>query len=96
MCILSRTSRLGLGPLLPPVQWLLGLLFLGLKWSVCEADHTTPCSVKVKNECRGAFTSTYTVMVCTSISMLYLDIEVICCCQWSSVCGSVREFNLGS
>jgi hypothetical protein len=34
----------------PPIQWVLGALSLGVKWSGCEADPSSTSSAKVK-EC---------------------------------------------
>jgi hypothetical protein len=42
-------SRLALGPTQPPIQWILGTLFGGLKLPGREADHLSPCIAEVKN-----------------------------------------------
>jgi hypothetical protein len=44
------TSRLGLGPAQPPVQWILEAVFLGVKQLGCKADHSPPRSAEVKND----------------------------------------------
>jgi hypothetical protein len=44
------TSRIGLGPTQPPIQWVLGALSLGVKRPGREADHSPPSSAEVK-EC---------------------------------------------
>jgi hypothetical protein len=41
-------SRTALGSTQPPIQWVPGALFLGIKWPEHEADHSPPSSVKVK------------------------------------------------
>jgi hypothetical protein len=43
--ILSRTA---LVPTHPPIQWVPGALFLGVKWLGCEPDNSPPFSAKVK------------------------------------------------
>jgi hypothetical protein len=42
-------SRTALGPTQPPIQWVPGSPFLGVKQLVREADHSPPSSSKVKN-----------------------------------------------
>lgn len=32
-----------------PIQWVPGILSPGLKWSVCEAEHSHPYSVVIMN-----------------------------------------------
>jgi hypothetical protein len=44
----STASRLALVTTQLPVQWVLGALSLGVKWLVCEADHSPPSSTAVK------------------------------------------------
>jgi len=39
-----------LGPTQPPIQWVLGALFLGVNHPGSEADHSPPSSAEVK-EC---------------------------------------------
>jgi hypothetical protein len=48
--LLTTTSRLALGPTLPPIPWVPGFLSLGVKWPGHEDDHSPPSSAKVK-EC---------------------------------------------
>jgi hypothetical protein len=45
----SITSRPALGPVQPPVQWILEAVCLGVKQHGCETDHSPPCSAEVKN-----------------------------------------------
>jgi len=42
-------SRLALGSIQPPIQWVPGSLSLGVKWPGLEADNSPPYSAKVKN-----------------------------------------------
>jgi hypothetical protein len=44
------------GPTQPPIQWVLGALSVGVKWSEREADHSLPSSADVKNA--WSYTST--------------------------------------
>jgi hypothetical protein len=41
--------RPALGPTQPPVQWVPGVVYRGVKRSGREADHSPPSSVEVKN-----------------------------------------------
>jgi hypothetical protein len=46
--LFSTSSRLTLGPTQPPIQWIMKILSLGVKWPRHEADHSSPVSAKVK------------------------------------------------
>ena len=46
----KQMSRRALGPTQPPSQWVWSFLSLGVKWPVCEIDHSPTSSAKVKNE----------------------------------------------
>jgi len=46
--LFTIVSRTALGPSQPPVQWVLGVLSLGVKRPVREADHQPPCRAEVK------------------------------------------------
>jgi hypothetical protein len=48
--LFTTASRTALGPTQHPIQWVPGALSLGVKRQGREADHSPPCSVKVK-EC---------------------------------------------
>jgi hypothetical protein len=41
---------MSLEPAQPPIQWVLGAVSLGVKWSGCEADHSPPSSAEVKEK----------------------------------------------
>jgi hypothetical protein len=45
--LLNSVSRTALGPSQPPMQWVPGALFLGLKRPGREADHSPPSSAEV-------------------------------------------------
>jgi hypothetical protein len=38
------------GPTHPPIQWVPGTVFLGMKQQGCEADHSPPLSVEVNGD----------------------------------------------
>ena len=49
--VFSQMSRSDLRPMQPPVQWVMGVLYVGLKWLGNKADHTlSTSSAQVKNE----------------------------------------------
>jgi hypothetical protein len=54
--LFTTASRMVLGPIQPPIQWVPEALSLGVKWPECEADHS-PLSVLRSRMC-GANTST--------------------------------------
>jgi hypothetical protein len=54
--LFTTVSRTALGPTQPPIQWVPGLLSLGVKQLRHEADHSPPSSAKVKNA--WSYTST--------------------------------------
>jgi hypothetical protein len=44
-----QVSRLALWFAWPPMQWVPGGLFPGVKWPGCESEHSPPSSAEVKN-----------------------------------------------
>jgi hypothetical protein len=42
--LLTTVSRTALGPTQPPIQWIPGFLYLGVKRPELEADHSSPSS----------------------------------------------------
>jgi hypothetical protein len=73
LVFLSTTaSRLVLGPTKPPIQWVLGVLFLAVKQPGLEADHSHPCSAKVNN-----------VWSCTSTPPVHL--HNVHCLAWTTL-----------
>jgi hypothetical protein len=46
--LFTTVSRLALGPTQPPIQWVPGALSLEVKRPGREADHSPPCTAKVK------------------------------------------------
>jgi hypothetical protein len=54
--LLTTTFRPSLGPTQPPIQWIQGVLPLGVKWPGREADHSPPSSAEVKNAWSYIFT----------------------------------------
>jgi hypothetical protein len=57
----TTASRLALGPTQPPIQWVPGVLSLGVKQQEHEADHSTPSSAKVKKV--SSYTSTPPILL---------------------------------
>jgi hypothetical protein len=45
---LTTASRIALGPTQPPIQWVSGVISLGVKRSGREADHSHPSSAEAK------------------------------------------------
>jgi hypothetical protein len=54
--LFTTVSRPALGPTQPPIQWVPGVLSLGVKRLGREADHSPPSSTEVKNA--WSYTST--------------------------------------
>jgi hypothetical protein len=50
--IFTTASRTALGPTQPPIRWVPGALYLGIKRPGREADHSPPSSAEVKNAWR--------------------------------------------
>jgi hypothetical protein len=48
--LITIASTMDLGSTQPPVQWISGILSLGVKWLWREADHSPPSTAEVK-EC---------------------------------------------
>jgi hypothetical protein len=48
--LFTTASRTALGPTQPPIQWVPGVLSLGVKRPWREADHSPTSSAEVKNE----------------------------------------------
>lgn len=48
--LLSKASKLALGPSKPPTQWVAGVPFPGVQQLVQEADYSDPSSAELKNE----------------------------------------------
>jgi hypothetical protein len=46
--LFTTVSRTALGPTQPPIEWVPEALSLGVKRPGREADHSPPCSAKVK------------------------------------------------
>jgi hypothetical protein len=59
---LHYLSRTALGPTLPPIQWVPGALFLGVKRPGREADYSPPSSAEVKNAWSYTSTPQYVFM----------------------------------
>jgi hypothetical protein len=60
--LLATASRPALRATQPPIQWVLRVLSLGIKWTGYEADHTPPSSAKVKKEWSFSSTLPYVYM----------------------------------
>jgi hypothetical protein len=60
--LFSTSSRPALGSTQPPIQWVPGPLYLGVKRQGCEADHSPPASAEVKKMWIYTSTPPYTFM----------------------------------
>jgi len=56
--LFTTASRMALGPSQPPIQWVTGVLSLGVKRPGREAERSPPSSAEVK-KCRDNFTYTF-------------------------------------
>jgi hypothetical protein len=54
--LLAIAYILALGPIQPPIKWVLGAFSPGIKQLVCEADNSPPSCAEVKNA--WSYTST--------------------------------------
>jgi hypothetical protein len=50
--LFTTLSRPALGPTQPPIQWVPGVLYLGVRRPGREADHSPPTSAEVENAWR--------------------------------------------
>lgn len=62
-------SRLSLGPIESPIQWVQGILYWEAKWPGCEADQSPPTSAKIKNESSYTWTPPYAFMAVTGTTL---------------------------
>jgi hypothetical protein len=60
--LFDTVPRLALGPIQPPIQWVLGALSLGVKRPGHETDHSPPSSAEVKNASNYTSTPQYAFM----------------------------------
>jgi hypothetical protein len=60
--VFATASRPVAGPTQPPIQWVAGALFLGLKRPGCEANRSPPSVIKVKNTWTHISTPLYIFM----------------------------------
>jgi hypothetical protein len=60
--LFATVSRLALGPIEPPIQWVPWALSPGVKSPERETDHLSPSSSEVKNACSCTFISSYVFM----------------------------------
>jgi hypothetical protein len=65
---LFHIVQTGLEPTQTPLQWLLVVLSLGVKWQGREADHSPPTSAEVKKRWFYTSTPAYAFMACWLIS----------------------------
>jgi hypothetical protein len=72
--LFTTASRPVLGPTKSPIQWVPEALFLGVKRSGCEADHSSQSSAEVKNAWSYTSTPHYAYMAWCSVEkeQLYL------------------------
>ena len=50
MSVFSKEAKLAVWFTQPHIEWVLRAGSLGVKWLMCEANHSPPCSAEVKNE----------------------------------------------
>jgi len=65
--IWSNLFRPALGPTQPPIQWVTGVLSLGVKRPGREANHSPPSSAEIKNACGYISTPQYTFKAWCSV-----------------------------
>jgi hypothetical protein len=82
----SNTFRLAVWPTQPPVQWVLGVLSLGVKPPRREADHSPPGTAWVMRKwsytsgsricLRGMLQGHFTFYLCRMFAVLLMDMTV--------------------
>jgi len=73
--LFTTASRRALGPNHPPIQWVPGVLSLGVKRPECETDNSPPSSAEVRNAWSVTSTPQYAFMTWFSVKaqeQLYL------------------------
>jgi hypothetical protein len=66
--LFAAASRLAVGPTQPPVQWVVGAIFPGVKGPGHEADHSLASNAEVKKKWNYTSTTSYIFMVWLSVS----------------------------
>jgi hypothetical protein len=69
--LFTTTSRMALGPTQPPIQWVLQVLSLEVKWLGHEADQLPLSSAKVNNA--WSYTSTPSICIHGMVLSKYRD-----------------------
>jgi Predicted nucleic acid-binding protein, contains PIN domain len=60
-----------MGPIEPPIKWIIGALSHGVKWPSCEADHSLLSVYVVEYEWSYTATPSYAFMECKGIKVIY-------------------------
>jgi len=81
--LFAAVSRLTLQPTQPPIQWVLRVLSLGIKWLQCEAAHSPPLPILLHgvmhNEAHGIHLQGPKYKVCSdSIITEFVKTKTLC------------------
>jgi len=77
ICLFFKISRPALGLNQPPVQWVLGVLSLGIKWLECEADHLPLSSAEVSMSGAILPLTQYAFMACIGTTLPFLLLQLL-------------------
>jgi hypothetical protein len=69
--LFSKTSRLALAPIQPPIQWVLGIFYMGVNGQEHESDNLPLASPKIQSEWSNNSTPPCTSIVCTRTALSY-------------------------
>jgi hypothetical protein len=82
-CMRLQEPWPALRPTQPPIQWVQGTLYSGVKWLEHESDHSPPSSAKDKNAWSYTTTSEYVFMAWYLMKQLMFT--KCCCWRWKVV-----------
>ena len=71
--LFSKTSRLALAPIQPPIQWVLGIFYLGVNGQEHKGDNLWLASPKIQSQWSNNSNPPCASMVCTRTALSYLS-----------------------
>ena len=74
--LVSKVSKLALGPTQPAVHWVPGTLSLQVKQRGHDTDYSPPSSAEFNNAWNYTFTPSYALMACTGSALSFTLLSV--------------------